>query len=569
MRKREWVSGEQVGKDELGFWRGRRELEQRGAASSATARTWRRMVTWGMVFLGAVLFAGCHPGKSGGGAGGNGASGGGADGVRVNFAEVAKSPDARTAPVATQPVFDIGPGPALPAHGTADRRKEAARAAAEALPIRPCNVSAAVFGCPFDGVAQDNCKSCVLPPPDPNAAAGAGKIVEVVNQLIQVTNRVGTVDCGGPVTLQRLLRTTNTLTDPRVQFDNVNQRFSFSITVSNPAANDMPRMFVAATATEDPCGEWYVYDMTFHGDAVPAGTFLDFPMLGQDRNALLLSLRNCPKTQCGNANFMVFGVPKALVYANKHVEFDCFTVDSLTAPVTNAGQPMIDSAVSFFLAAVPGTGYKLYKLTKSGGSGAQISKTTINAPFSVPPVVKQPGTSATLDSSDGNIVSFPYFDGTRIWFSHDADDDGFPTVLYGFVDTSKNTVERTFAFHSGSSDDFNSSLAVGITQGGETVYMNWAFTDTKAQTGTTAVFASGDASKPLVTIAGAGTPFTSGGGVDTACPTDKPCRFGDFSSVSVDPTVSGCAFATQQYFATDGSWKTRITPIGQCENVVK
>lgn len=65
MRKREWVSGEQVGKDELGFWRGRRELEQRGAASSATARTWRRMVTWGMVFLGAVLFAGCHPGRVG------------------------------------------------------------------------------------------------------------------------------------------------------------------------------------------------------------------------------------------------------------------------------------------------------------------------------------------------------------------------------------------------------------------------------------------------------------------------------------------------------------------------
>jgi hypothetical protein len=30
---------------------------------------------------------------------------------------------------------------------------------------------------------------------------------------------------GGPVTLNRLLRTTNSLTDPRVQFDNVNQRF--------------------------------------------------------------------------------------------------------------------------------------------------------------------------------------------------------------------------------------------------------------------------------------------------------------------------------------------------------
>jgi hypothetical protein len=36
----------------------------------------------------------------------------------------------------------------------------------------------------------------------------------------------------------------------------------------------------------------------------------------------------------------------------------------------------------------------------------------------------------------------------------------------------------------------------------------------------------------------------------------------------VDPGVAGCAFAAQEYFATDGSWKTRITPIGQCKQIV-
>ena len=45
-------------------------------------------------------------------------------------------------------------------------------------------------------------------------------------------------------------------------------------------------------------------------------------------------------------------------------------------------------------------------------------------------------------------------------------------------------------------------------------------------------------------------------------------RFGDFSSVSVDPSVSGCAFATQQYFGADGNWRSRITPIGRCESIV-
>ena len=93
------------------------------------------------------------------------------------------------------------------------------------------------------------------------------------------------------------------------------------------------------------------------------------------------------------------------------------------------------------------------------------------------------------------------------------------------------------------------------------MFLNWAFTDTSAGTATSAVFASGDASQPLVSIAGSGTIYASGG-------TSTQDRFGDFSSVSVDPSVSGCAFATQQYFAANGSWKTRITPIGPCDKIV-
>src|SRR5438105_10861527 len=152
---------------------------------------------------------------------------------------------------------------------------------------------------------------------------------------------MGAVECGGSVTLQTLLNTTNSLTDPRVQFDNVNQRFSFSVTVSNPGPKDTPAMFVAATETDDPCGNWFVYRMTFHGSAYPTGFFLDFPMLGQDQNALLLSLRTCPKNNCSNLIFTVFGLPKSTIYSGQHVAFDAFQVDSLTAPVTNAVRPMI------------------------------------------------------------------------------------------------------------------------------------------------------------------------------------------------------------------------------------
>ena len=146
-------------------------------------------------------------------------------------------------------------------------------------------------------------------------------------------------------------------------------------------------------------------------------------------------------------------------------------------------------------------------------------------------------------------------------------------MRYGKVDPSKNTVQTTFAFHSGSSDDFNPSIAVGFASSGEKVFLNWAFTNTPAGTPTTNVFAEGDASQPLVQIAGPGTVDATGGVVTPSvprsnCDAQQKCRFGDFSSVSVDPGVAGCAFAAQEYFATDGSWKTRITPIGHCQQIV-
>ncbi|MGA9671717.1 MAG: hypothetical protein WBQ94_21075 [Terracidiphilus sp.] len=506
------------------------------------------------------LMIGC-PGSTNGGSG---------SALRVNFAVVAKSPDARKL-LANQGVDDPGTEPTVPSRPTTGTRKQAAAALVATPPafgIFPCII--AFLPCRFDGVAQGTFGS----PPDPNAAVGNGDIVEVVNDQIQVTNRRGAVLCGGSISLQTLLSTTDKLTDPRVQFDNVNQRFSLSVTVSGPLTTDIPAIHVAATETADPCGNWFSYRLTFHGDAYPTGDFLDFPMLGQDQNALLLSLRTCTNSDnCSKAIFTVFGLPKSTIYSGQNVEFNAFQVDSLTAPVTNAGHPTIASPVSFFLAAVPGTGYKLYRLTNSGGAGASLSKTTISDPFSTPSRgVNQPGASSpAIDPSDGSITSFPYFDGTFIWFAHDADEDGFPTVRYGKVEPSKNTVETTFAFHSGSSDDFNPSIAVGFAPSGEKVFFNWVFTDTPAGTATTNVFAEGDARLPLVQIAGPGTVDVTGG----VLPNQKcvkggnnQCRFGDFSSVSVDPDVAGCAFATQQYFATDGDWKTRITPIGQCGNIV-
>ena len=468
----------------------------------------------------------------------------------VDFSEAAKAPDARMAPPPNPRIeeFHRRAGPRLPSRPTTGARKVPP-------PAGPPKVAPAISSS-FDGLTE-SCSGCGVPP-DPNAATSGTEIVELVNSFIQVTDTSGTVLCGGGVTLNRLLRTTDSLTDPRVQFDNIHQRFSLSVTVTPPNNSATPAMWVAASDRADACGTWRIYRLTFSGDPFPAGTFLDFPMLGQDTNAILISTRNfTPKS----TNFTVFGLPKATIYAGNPVSFNTFNVDSLTAPVTNAGQPMISSPVSFFLAAVPGTGYRLFRLTNGGGSGATLTKTTINSSFKAPTrEANQPGTTSTIDSSDGNILASPYFDGTSIWFAHDFDLVGFPTVRYGAVNVSDNTVATAAAFNSATSDDFNPSLGVGLSPRGPIVYVNWAFTDAKKGTATSDAIDVLPAGQPITNLIGTGAVYAAGS-------TTTQTRFGDFSSVSIDPQVSGgtCAVATQQYFSSNGNWKTRLAGVGNCQ----
>ena len=469
----------------------------------------------------------------------------------VDFSEAANSPDARTPPPANPRIaaFERREHPTLPSRPTSGTRKVPPGAAAPRL--------APAVSSSFDGISEAGCSGCGVPP-DPNAATSGTEIVELVNTFIQVTDTSGAVLCGGGVTLNRLLRSTDGLTDPRVQFDNVHQRFSLAVTVAPASKSATPAMWVAASDTVDACGTWRVYRLTFHGSPFPAGTFLDFPMLGQDRNALLVSTRNLTPT---GRNFTVYGVPKAAIYAGAPVSFSTFNVPSLTAPVINAGQPMIPSPVSFFLASVPGTGYRLFRLTNGGGSGATLTQTTIRSPFNAPTrEANQPGTSSTVDSSDGNILASPYFDGTSIWFTHDFDFVGFPTVRYGAVNVSTNTVATAMAFRSATSDDFNPSLAVGLGSSGTTVYLNWAFTDAPAGTATSDVIDMLPAGQPIANLIGTGAVYAAGS-------ITSQTRFGDFSSVSVDPHVPGgaCAVIAQQYFSSSGSWNTRLARVGRCQ----
>ncbi|HEY9475160.1 MAG TPA: hypothetical protein VIS06_15105, partial [Mycobacteriales bacterium] len=436
-------------------------------------------------------------------------------------------------------------------------RSRAVTPAAPATPrVQPTTVHAN-----FDGVNQTNSNCGGCQPPDVNAAVGTTQIAETVNTRLAVYNKTGSALCG--TSLGSFFATSARLFAPRIQYDNLFRRYTLSVGVIPASSTATPRYLVAASRTDNACGRWFVYTVTFSGALFPAGTRVDFPYLGQDRRAVLSSSNNFRGVYLGSA---AWSIPKSALYAGGGFTFTAFNVAFSTAPVTVAGIPTFATTNTYFLASVPGTGYRLYRMTNSAGPGTSlVLQADINSPFTAPTRrVNQPGTGTTLDPGDGRISSDPVQDGNFVWFTHGIDLVGFPAIRYGAISVVTNTPFVAIVFKSGTSDDFNPSI--GVADAGSNlnrIWLNWAYTDTPVGvpvTDTTNGVGPGE-----------GVPSKVGGlNLVTGVSTNINTRFGDYSSVAVDPTgtiacpAGRVAVVAQEYFGPGGVWRTRIARLGFC-----
>jgi hypothetical protein len=430
----------------------------------------------------------------------------------------------------------------------------------------------------FHGMTQgsSNCGTCQ--PPDPSAAVSSTQIAHTVNLRLQVYSKAGTLLCG--VGLNTLARTSASLSDPRIQWDNVYKRFSM-VFIPVPASDSAtPTEYLLTSQTSNACGSWWVYTVTFSGSLYPAGALLDYPYLGQDNvpsgsypagGSLLSSTNNfC----CRSSNFhtylnsTVFAIPKYPAYHGQGFNFPAFSVAFSTAPVSVSGLGKTVSSTTYWLASVPGFGYDLYAMTHSSQPGTTLAlQASISSAFNAPSRrVIQPGTSQTLDPLDGRIVWAPVVAGSFIWFTHGIDLAGFPAVRYGAVGVISHIATVAVAYHSNTSDDFNPSLSV-TPAGSNTIYawLNWAYTD--SQVG----IATSDTVNGVRPGAGVPNEIATDRTLIHGSPTSTNFRFGDFSSVEIDPSAasSTCpagrtAVLSQQYFSSSGKWQTRIARTSFC-----
>lgn len=443
------------------------------------------------------------------------------------------------------------------------------RAVTPVAPATPANPAAPVppriapttVHANFDGVNQTNSNCGGCQPPDVNAAVGTSQIAETVNTRLAVYSKTGAALCG--TSLNSFFATSARLFAPRIQYDNLNDRYTLSVGVIPTSSTATPRYLVAASRTNNACGRWFVYTVTFSGALFPAGTRVDFPYLGQDRRAVLASSNNFRGAYLGSA---AWSIPKSALYSGVGFTFTAFPVAFSTAPVTVAGIPTAATTDTYFLASVPGTGYRLYRMTNSAGPGTSlVLQAVVNSTFTAPTRrVNQPGTATTLDPGDGRISSDPVQDGDYVWFTHGIDLVGYPAIRYGAISVVANIPFVAIVFRSGTSDDFNPSI--GVADAGTNlnrIWLNWAYTDTPAGV---PVSDTTNGVGP-----GEGVPNKVGGlDLVTGVSTNINTRFGDYSSVEVDPTgtvacpAGRVAVVAQEYFGPGGVWRTRIARLGFC-----
>jgi hypothetical protein len=325
-------------------------------------------------------------------------------------------------------------------------------------------------------------------------------------------------------------------TDPRVIHDDTYNRFVV-IAFAFPEPSGAQFQFIAVSVTDDALGPWYIFSF----DTAPITSFglWDFDQLGMDDQAIIIT-----------AN--VFGTPglaSILVFLNKQHLYYGMGVSGCLFQDTNynwAPPKVLDLAritwlvlvnVNFSTTAAKAVGY-----SSTGQLCPKVEATTAIAikAWSMPPSAAQPGTNLTLDTMDGRFQnkSTQYGDpdlgqNTLVWNAHAVFDSGFSDALLYRFDVTAGTSTEAIFIASGTSYDWNPSIAVDTTGH---VFVTWSSID--PTNGINAQVRIGSChSGSFACFPGPGFPVQQSSSFLFANPAgfDSVQRWGDYSSTVIDP----------------------------------
>lgn len=427
-------------------------------------------------------------------------------------------------------------------------------------------------GVNFEGINQTNAGGGY--PPDTHGAVSESYFVEIVNFRVVVYNKAGTLLRS--TALNAFFGSTEFVFDPRIVYDQTWKRFVISASIGKKDSTK-PRFLLAISRTSDPLGAWWTYSAgisgSFSGGSYVNGDWVDYPGLGMDQDAVLLT-----------ANIFTFGNAYKTTVMIPIAKARLYNGLGWSAPVFGALAPTLQPPIvteydqnnkAYFVAA-NNNALRLYRgeNLSNPNQATLVLQSNIPAAFAVPPDARQLGAAKRLDTLDGRFVNSSTQYGDSLWNVHTVNLGGYPTPKFYQIDTEGagvNTFKQSGYFYDRStSEDFNASIAANRFN---EVFVTWNSTDvanaTVAERHNVRIRMSGRQPADPAGVIPRGTSLwqsssaLTGNGVDLQ-------RWGDYSAVSLDPsTTATCsrnrrAWVVNEKINSASVWGSRVARIGFC-----
>jgi len=413
-------------------------------------------------------------------------------------------------------------------------------------------------------------------PPDINGAVGNQYILETTNQEYDILNKNGTINSIVDIPTFFASQNGTYFYDPHVEYDVAHQRYiliSDGFYVDNDATYPNPSaIFVGVSETNDPTGNWYTY--SFNGFSVDSADFLDYPLLGYNKNWVVVTGNDYTGT--GGVQVNVWVLNRANLYngtLGNVKEFSIPNYTSITPTQTYDTTITEDYLVQDDNGDQGGVGYDqigqvagtLNNPTVSVGSTIGVSDPWNDNTTGMG--ATQLGTTTSIESGLTTEIENSVYRNGYLWFTqtvylpassptHSAidwwqvDPGTLTIVQFGRIEDPAGVIDY---YYPSISVDANSDVLVGYTTSSPNIYAG-------------SMYSFRAATDPLNTMQG-GYLYQSGQATYTLIG-DNRNRWGDFSFTTVDPTDN--SFWTFQEFSASPSstWGTVIANVGgtACSN---
>jgi|GEM_PF-2145090 len=471
---------------------------------------------------------------------------------------------------------------------------------------------AAVRGTNFEGPGTGLAGfSLTGAPPDTTMAVGRTRIVSWVNSQYVIFDKSGNVLLG-PVNANTLFTGTGNLCettnrgDPILQYDRLADRwilsqFAFNVSGTTPASPYL--QCIAVSTTNDPAGSYYRYSITF-SSTTPSG-FNDYGKLGVWTDAYYTAYNlfggspagsNTAAGLCASDKTKMLNGDATATTLCQIGTFAGGTFGFLPADIDGTGLPTDDTRGGIFMRLSTATGQLRYMRLKANfttststltdgfggatGSFVALSPSAANLPCngSGGTCIAQTGTTTKLDTLGDRLMYRLVYrnrggvDSLIVTRSTDPDGAGAQNSAVAWYEIRnplgnpsdanpalRPVLNQSAIFNPGAAGDrWMGSMAMdkfgNMLMGYSTVNTATSLKPSIAMAGRQAADALNVLQTEIIDTTGTGSQTVNS--VGTAL-----TRWGDYSTMQIDPADDTTFWYTTEYLSADGAfnWRTRIT----------